>query len=83
MFSIGDQVRVTSLFKDYIYVKDADNKRRPKVGDIAEVYKVYGQDDDSDQGYQLNCKDFKGEKIWRLNFSLEQIELESVKQRKN
>jgi hypothetical protein len=83
VFTVGDQVRIASLYKDYLYVKDPDNKRRPKIGDIAEVRQVYGQDNSSKKGYQLNCQDFKGDKIWQLNFNIEQVELESVKNRKN
>ena len=79
-FKIGDQVRIRALQKNYLYVKDAHNQRRPKVGDIAKISKVFNH---TEPGLQLSCEDFRGDLIWQLNFSSDEIELETVKPRKH
>ena len=77
---IGDQVKICALQKNYLYVKDAENKRRPKIGDIARVSKVFNE---SKPGVLLSCEDFRGDIIWELSFANDEIELESVKARKH
>lgn len=76
MFDVGDTVCIKALLKNNVYVQDSDNLRRPQVGDIARVCKVYTG---KDKGYQLRCNDGQGARIWLLNFSLHVITLERVR----
>ena len=70
-----DTVRVSRLIKNYQFVKDTFNKRNPNEGDVAVVLKVY---EGPPVGYELECCDQSGSTIWRLGFSVNEIELEKV-----
>ena len=73
MFRLGDYVRITALLKNNFYVQDSRNRRRPKIGDIAQITKIY---DTHSLGLRLTCKDFRGDMIWQLNFPEDAIELQ-------
>ena len=74
-FEASDVVRLVRFVKTFEYVRDAHNLRRPKVGDVARVLKVYRS---GTPGYQLECKDGRGKKQWVLSFRSDEIDLELV-----
>ncbi len=74
-FEARDVVRLVRFVKTFEYVKDPYNRRRPKVGDVATILKVYRS---GTLGYQLECKDGRGETQWVLSFRIDEIDLELV-----
>jgi len=74
-FEAFDVVRLVRFVKKFEYVKDPHNLRRPRVGDIATILKVYRS---GTLGYQLECKDGRGKSQWILSFRIDEIDLESV-----
>ena len=75
LFEVLDVVRLVRFVKTFEYVKDPLNRRRPKVGDVATILKVYRS---GTLGYQLECKDGRGEMLWLLSFRVDEIDLELV-----
>ena len=74
-FEALDVVRLVRFVKTFEYVKDPSNRRRPKVGDMATILKVYRS---GTLGYQLECKDGRGKTQWVLSFRIDEIDLELV-----
>ena len=74
-FEALDVVRLVRFVKTFEYVKDPNNRRRPKVGDMATILKVYRS---GTLGYQLECKDGRGKTQWVLSFRIDEIDLELV-----
>ncbi|MCZ6617382.1 MAG: hypothetical protein O7E57_04560 [Gammaproteobacteria bacterium] len=74
-FEAYDVVRLVRFVKSFQYVKDPVNRRRPRVGDVATILKVYRS---GTLGYQLECKDGRGETQWVLSFPIAEIDLELV-----
>ncbi len=74
-FEVCDVVRLVRFVKTFEYVKDSHNLRRPKVGDVARILKVYRS---GTLGYQLECTDGRGKPQWVLSFRIDEIDLELV-----
>ncbi len=72
-FAALDVVRLVRFVKTFEYVKDPNNRRRPKVGDIATILQVYRS---GTLGYKLECKNGRGETQWMLSFRIDEIDLE-------
>ena len=79
-FEAGDVVRLVRFVKTFEYVKDPHNLRRPKVGDVARILKVYRS---GTLGYQLECTDGRGKPQWLLSFRIDEIDLALVRAQKD
>ncbi len=75
-FEAFDVVRLVKFVRTSEYVKDPNNRRRPRAGDVAKILKVHRT---GTRGYLLECKDGRGETQWVLSFRADEIDLELVR----
>jgi len=72
-FKTYDVVRVIAILDKKTVIVDAPNQRRPpKVGDLATILAVY----DDPYGFELECCDADGSTIWLGSYLPSQILLE-------
>lgn len=74
MLASGDRIRLRRVIKNNDFVKDAANRRRPRVGDEVVVREVLGPP----LGYKLECCNGLGAVEWVLSFAAEEFEWESI-----
>ncbi len=75
--TLNDRILLTAIQKDYRFVQDINNKRAPKVGDIACIEAVLNHDI---LGYELACYDHRDDLIWRMKFSESAMEYHLINQ---
>ena len=75
MLQKNDVVKIRRIIKNYQFVKDDFNQRKPHDGDIVTVTQVYTG---ARPGYQLQCRGPQQQIIWNLGFACDEFEYDKI-----